>query len=351
MEARGRGDPDWRATVLDLPHGTPSHDTVGRAFGLLGPPAFERRLSAWTAAVVRNAAGLSAAVDGKAPRRGWRRGWGRTPVHTAGAFASADGVVPGQVATDATGNEVAAVPKLLAGPALAGLELAGLAVTIDAVGCRRAVADRIRRQGGHCVLAVEGNQPTLHAKVVARRDDRILSHAEGGEPGTRVGPCGRSAEANDHGRVETRRTRVGDEARWPGADLPGLWPGRSAVVAVGSARQDSGDPSGRAGVERRYLIASHAGLGAAFRADAARGRWAVENGPHGGPDAAMNEDPCRLRGGHGAEHVSRLRRIAMDEPRRRQIEKENGRVMAAGVRPEQQARGWSRKFLLEPLLA
>ncbi len=86
-------------------------------------------------------------------------------------------------------------------------------------------------------------------------------------------------------------------------------------------------------------------------ADAARSHWGVENGLHWCLDVAMGEDQCRIRCGHGAENFSRLRRIALNKLKRWQIKKADGKVMTAGIRIKQQACGWSRKFLLEALLA
>jgi len=104
-------------------------------------------------------------------------------------------------------------------------------------------------------------------------------------------------------------------------------------------------------VERRYFISSHGGIDAKFMAEAVRSHWGVENGLHWRLDVGMNEDQCRLRVNHGAENFSRLRRIALNKLKRWQIKKENGKVMTAGIRLKQKACGWSRKFLLEALLA
>jgi hypothetical protein len=123
VAAWGELNAEWLATFLELPHGIPSHDTFDRVFALLEPLAFERCFSAWTAAPVGNAGGLFVAVDGKTLRRSWRRAWSKTPVHRVSAFASANGAVLGQVATDAKSDEITAIPKLLA-----MLELAGLTV-------------------------------------------------------------------------------------------------------------------------------------------------------------------------------------------------------------------------------
>lgn len=345
VETWGRGNRAWLATFLELPHGIPSHDTFDRVFGLLDPLAFEKCFNDWTAALVKNTQGLFIAVDGKTLRRSWKRAWSKTPVHLVSAFVSKNQTVLGQVATDSKSNEITAIPKLLA-----MLELAGATVTIDAMGCQREIARQIREQKGHYVLAVKDNQPVLSTKVRALLDDLILDHAKG-VAGARVGYFEQSQDTDNHGRVETRRVWVSDEVKWLGEELLGLWPGLSSVVAVECTRQDLGDMSGKVTTERRYFISSHAGIDAEFMAEAVRSHWGVENGLHWCLDVAMNEDQCRLRVNHGAENFSRLRRIALNKLKRWEIRKENGKVMKAGIRLKQQACGWSRKFLLEALLA
>jgi hypothetical protein len=54
---------------------------------------------------------------------------------------------------------------------------------------------------------------------------------------------------------------------------------------------------------------------------------------------------------HGAENFSRLRRITLNKLKRWEIKKPNGKILKMGLRLKQQSCGWSRKFLLEALLA
>jgi len=49
--------------------------------------------------------------------------------------------------------------------------------------------------------------------------------------------------------------------------------------------------------------------------------------------------------------ISRSFRIAWNKLKRWEIKKENGKVMKASLRLEQKSCGWSRKFLLEALMA
>jgi predicted transposase YbfD/YdcC len=340
VEAWGRGNFEWLATFLELPHGIPSHDTFDRVFSLLDPLAFERCFTNWTGALVHNSAGLFVAVDGKTLRRSWKHAWSKTPVHLVSAFATQNQMVLGQVATEAKSNEITAIPQLLA-----MLQLAGATVTIDAMGCQREIAAQIIGQKAHYILAVKENQPNLHQQVKTLLDEAILDNfsdmSHGFYEQTNKG----------HGRIEKRRVWVTDEVKWLGKDLLGAWPGLACLVVVESTRQDLGDLSGKVSVERRYYISSHSGTDARLHAEAIRGHWCVENVLHWRLDVSMNEDQCRLRVKHGAENFSRLRRIAMNKLKRWEIRKENGKVMKASLRLKQKSCGWSRKFLIEALLA
>ena len=154
-----------------------------------------------------------------------------------------------------------------------------------------------------------------------------------------------------HGRIETRRVWVTNEVNWLGQDLLEQWPGLASVGVIERTCQDLGDLSGKVTTERSYFISSHPGTDAAMMAQGIRSHWGVENGLHWCLDVQMNEDQCRLRVKHGAENLSRLRRIALNKLKRWEIKKANGKVLKAGIRLKQQACGWSRKFLMEALLA
>jgi predicted transposase YbfD/YdcC len=331
---------DWLETFLELPHGIPSHDTFDRVFGMLDPLAFEKCFTDWTAALIETCKGLFIAVDGKTLRRSFKRAWSKTPVHLVSAFLSKNKIVLGQLATDSKSNEITAIPKLLA-----MLNLEEATVTIDAMGCQREIAAQIRRQRGHYILAVKDNQPTLHEKVKGLLDGAIIEGFEGM-------PHGYFEETGaDHGRIETRRVWTTSDVKSLGKDLLDLWDGLASVIVVESTRQDLGDMSGKVTTERRYYISSHDGTDAKRVAQGIREHWGVENGLHWCLDVGMSEDQSRIRVKHGAENFSRLRRIALNKLKRWEIKKENGKVHQAGIRLKQQACGWSRKYLIQALLA
>jgi predicted transposase YbfD/YdcC len=316
-------------TFLDLAHGVPSHDTFGRVFARLDPDAFERRFVAWVTALAGSSGGRLIAVDGKAIRRSFAHAWDASGMaHLVSAFVDANRVVFAQVATDAKSNEIEAIPRLLA-----LLDLDGATVTVDAIGCQREVAGEVTDRGGRYVLALTGNQPTLHAKVKALLDEAILDDFAGMSHGRHQTTDG------GHGRVEVRRAWVTDEVHWLGAELLARWPGLASVAAVECDRAAAG---GARAVERRYFITSLPGTDAAAVLAAVRGHWAVENKLHWQLDVSFREDECRVRKGHGAENLSRLRRVALNLLKR-------DTSVKIGIHGKRLKAGWDEHYLLRLL--
>ena len=99
------------------------------------------------------------AIDGKALRRSkTKAGKGGGMLHLVTAWASPNGLTLGQVACEEKSNEIVAIPKLLG-----LLILKNTTVTLDAAGTQTAIAAQIRKQKGHSILAVKGNQKGLKA--------------------------------------------------------------------------------------------------------------------------------------------------------------------------------------------
>jgi len=145
--------------------GTPSHDHLGDIFATLDAEAFQRCFVAWVASLT----GVSAeviAIDGKTMRRSYQKKGGRDAIHMVSAFAARQRLVLGQIKVADKSNEIIAIPKLLD-----MLAIEGAIVTIDAVGCQRAIAQKIVDKKADYLLALKGNQATL-------RDDVALFVAE-----------------------------------------------------------------------------------------------------------------------------------------------------------------------------
>ncbi len=159
----------WLKGFLTLPRGIPSHDTFDRVFAMLDPDQLEGMLRRWMEALHLGSAGKLIAIDGKSLRRSFNC-WDKSGMaHIVSAFVSENRVVLAQLGVLDKGNEITAIPKLLA-----MLDLKGATVTIDAIGCQRNITEQIVEAKGHFVIQVKDNQPSLHAKVAVVLDDAIL---------------------------------------------------------------------------------------------------------------------------------------------------------------------------------
>lgn len=144
---------DWFGRFLDLSKGTPSEDTYRRVFEALDPEAFERSFIGWTGSIAELKPGETVGIDGKTVRNSGRKG--ERPLHLVSAWAAANGLVLGQVATEEKSNEITAIPVLLE-----ALALEGCIVTIDAMGCQKEIARDITEKGADYLLAAKDNQPS-----------------------------------------------------------------------------------------------------------------------------------------------------------------------------------------------
>ena len=66
----------------------------------------------------------------------------------------------GQVKTEEKSNEITAIPELLE-----LLELKGLIVTIDAMGCQKKIAEKIVEKKADYLFSLKGNQEKIHEDV------------------------------------------------------------------------------------------------------------------------------------------------------------------------------------------
>ena len=138
----GRSKQAWLKTFLALPNGIPSHDTFRRVFRLIDPDAFEACFATWAQSLMGQVEREVVAIDGKTLRRSGSRRHQHGPLHLVSAWASDQGLVLGQREVDGKSNEITAVPELLD-----TLHLDGCIVTLDAMGCQKDIAARIRAKG------------------------------------------------------------------------------------------------------------------------------------------------------------------------------------------------------------
>jgi predicted transposase YbfD/YdcC len=145
---------------LQLPNGIPSHDTIQRVFAMISPgylqefrKRWEEMMSSNTGNRVRKLLG----IDGKTQRGN------ATRTQKANHIVSAvdeRGFCLGEVRVDEKSNEIKAIPELLR-----VLNVKGHIITTDAMGCQTNIAKLIKGKRADYVLALKGNQGTLHEDV------------------------------------------------------------------------------------------------------------------------------------------------------------------------------------------
>ena len=208
---------------LELPNGIPSHDTFRRVFMLIDPEAFEAGFSAWAGSLAAGFEREVVAIDGKTLRRSSDRKHGHAPLHLVSAWASEQGLVLGQRCVDDKSNEITAIPELLD-----RLALQDSIVTVDAMGCQTAIAERILARGADYLLTLKGNHPLAYQAVVEHFEQHCFR---------RGAPSRADCDAFDdtHGRLVRRRVFASTEA----AATPEEAASPEAAEAAASADEDS----------------------------------------------------------------------------------------------------------------
>ncbi len=318
---------DWLSRLLELPNGIPSRDTVRRVLSTLKPEAFQECFQRWIAECLTDAADGShrtIAIDGKTMRRSHDRAGGLGPLHMVSAWASEQGIALGQIATEEKSNEITAIPELID-----RIDVRGAVVTIDAMGCQKQIAKKIKRSGGDYVLAVKDNQPKLHQAI----EDFFVEALED------------DFEQLPHRRHETHDKGHGrkDERYYYLAKLPDdfaftkQW---SGIKAIGMAIRVTEKSDGTESSDVRYFIASRYLSGKRF-AQSVRGHWGIENSLHWVLDVTFNEDQSRARERYMADNLSWLRRFGITLLKQHPSKD--------SIKGKSQIAGWSNEFLTQVL--
>ena len=304
IETFGREEADWLRAFLPLRGGIPSHDPFGRVFARLAPDELRRGSLAWVQALagaVVEHDDRVIAVEGKTPRRSHDRAKGTGAPHPVSAWASAGGPVRGQQAVDRESHEITAIPHLSR-----LLALAGAAVTIDAMGRQAAIAEQIVQAEADSVLALEGNQSSVHDR--ARRAFADARRAAGTPPA----PTGLDvATAVNTEGARAARTAPLLGARRPG--LPRLRRSRPRLAPAPLRRPGRGRTADRRHGDRRHPLLPR---------QSPAGRDGAQSGDprpvghrerlHRVLDVVSHEDGSRVRTDHAPQNFAVLRRFALN---------------------------------------
>jgi predicted transposase YbfD/YdcC len=281
--------------------GTPSHDQLGDIFAALDAEQFQHCFIAWVASLT----GLDAdviAVDGKTLRRSYQKADAKAPIHMISAWSARQNLVLGQAKVADKSNEIVAIPRLLD-----LLVIQGATVTIDAMGCQRAIAKKITDKGADYVLALKGNQGSL-------RDDTELFFTEQATREFADAVVSRyETLEKSHGRIETRTTWATDDIAW--LKQRHNWPGLASIVMVETVREIGRHPGAKIERQTRFYITSAAADAEAL-GQAIRSHWSIENGLHWVMDMVFRDDECRIRKNHAPANFTTVKHMASNLLRR-----------------------------------
>ncbi|GHT90087.1 putative transposase YncI [Spirochaetia bacterium] len=307
MEELGVARESWFKTFLELPNGIPDECTFERVFRRVNPKELMKGMYGWLN-LVSQCGDRNINIDGKTIR-GSADGENHA-VHVVSAWVGAENLVLGQLATEKKSNEITAIPQLLD-----TIDIQGDTVTIDAMGCQREIARKIRQKGADYVLMVKENHPVLYQEIAdcftgldvdPHKNEQCTEWKSGSE--------------KDHGRIEQRKITI-TSANW--YEDRDLWPGLETFIRYHCTRQtvDKTAESGWKTTEYdRYYLSSLTASAERF-GYLVRQHWSIENQLHWSLDVSFAEDASQVRKDHAPENLDVLRKIALRLLRSTQTDK------------------------------
>jgi predicted transposase YbfD/YdcC len=244
-------------------------------------------------------------------------------LHAVSVWASDFGLSLGQVACDEKSNEITAIPELLR-----LVDIKGAIITIDAMGTQKAIAEQIIDSKADYVLALKGNQQTVHQAVM----DYVEKQMENDFADSAARRL--LTKEKGHGREEIR-SYLQMPVPLDLADLES-WKGLQTIGVVTSVCLRDGKET----IETRYYLSSLR-MGVKRFASAVRSHWGIENSCHWSLDFTFREDESRIRAKQLRENFAWLNRFLLSLLK--QHPSKDSIVM------RRRGCGWDENFLLQVL--
>lgn len=284
---------DFLKKYTSLKNGIPSKNTFNRVISSLDPSAFRECFLRW-ASDFQQELGRVIAIDGKTLRRSFDNANESASIHMVSAFASEARLVLAQEKVAEKSNEITAIPNVVD-----MLDLKSSVVTIDAMGCQKAIAKKIVNAGGDYVLAVKGNQSTLHSQISTHLN-HLLDMGYNKQVNVSV------IENKSRGRLEIRKCLATEELSW--LEVKDQWAGLKSCIVLESKRNVNNEIT----TERRYYISSLTNDAESIN-KIIRAHWGIENSLHWIMDVVFGEDYSRIRTANGAENMSMIKHVALNK--------------------------------------
>lgn len=278
---------DWLRKFHPYKSGIPSHDTLGAFFSSLDTKEFTKCFINYTSSIATHTEGDVIALDGKTVRGVASKG--KYPIHIVSAFCTKNRLSLAQQTVHEKENEIIAIPKLLE-----LITIKGCIVTIDAMGCQKQIAAKIREKEAHYLLQVKDNQAELKEQIIKvfnRKTQRKTAITD---------DC-------DHGRIEKRTCEVIDNLTF--LDGKEHWLDLKTIVRISSYREDK--KTENFSDSCRYYISS-LNADAQLINNSVRSHWAIENNLHWNLDIIFKEDGQLKRKGNSVENFNMMTKVALN---------------------------------------
>lgn len=289
MELFGKQNEDWLREILELPGGIPTHDTFNRVFQKLEPYALSHVLKKSGQALIDTLEDKQICFDGKKIKGVSPKSKGNKGLWILSAWVSESRVCAGQTKVEDKSNEITAIPELLD-----SMDVTGAVVSIDAIGCQKTIASKIKKKKGEYLLALKANQKESFLK--AEEAFRFYTPQQTD-----------TKEEKNHGREETRKCTIISQESLPRESRLRNWMGLSTLVRIEAGRTIKGQKE----ESTRYYLSSESIANASYYNMLVKGHWGIENQLHWHLDVTFKEDASRARKGHAPENLNILRKIAL----------------------------------------
>ena len=274
---------------LQLPCGIPSHDTIQRVFAMVSPEFLQKFHLKWNE-VMSSDEGEKIkkilSLDGKTQRG---NGCGGVKGNHIVSAVDEKGFCLSERLVEEKSNEITAIPHILD-----DLNIRGHIITADAMGTQREIVKKIRNKRADYVLALKGNQGTLHEDVKMYFEDPALLSA-----------CAYTKTVEKaRGVIETREYWQTDDLSWLSQKKD--WAGLQTVAMTRNTVVNNGETK----TEQRYFISSLP-VGVEEIARAIRGHWMVES-YHWHLDVTFREDANHTIDKQAAYNLNIIRKLAIN---------------------------------------
>ncbi len=302
IEDFGNEKLSWLQQYLPYEQGIPSHDTINRVMSMINHKVFEECFMNWATMGLVLPGGTQISIDGKKLRgsatkkqqQTSRENGGKQAIHTVNAWCNEMRMCLGQYQVEDKTNEIIAIPALLD-----FLELEGSVVNIDAIGCQKEIASKVREKNAHYIFGLKDNQPSLSIGALEAFEDRdAWSQRDYDEQ-----------EEKGHGRLEKRACRILPATELKKEAGAEDWEDICWIIEIQAERIDIA--SGKMEQEIRYYISSLDADAKKFN-ELIRSHWGIENRLHWTLDVQFGEDLSRKRVRNVAQNFAIIRKIALN---------------------------------------